>query len=186
MPIFRKCGLFVLIGGLTACAVDPVPYDRPQPQTEAEIAFMKTALDDIQKRSFSENREYCGYLMLEPDGRFSLSGMKKGRKSSCVPKDPKSSGEVVASFHTHGAYSSDHDSEYPSPDDIFADIEEGNDGYVATPGGRLWYIDGAIGTAKLLCGADCVISDAAYQPDENPPKIGRIYTLGDLEALAEE
>jgi hypothetical protein len=35
---------------------------------------------------------------------------------------------------------------------MLGDMEEGVNGYVATPGGRFWYIDGDRGVATQICG----------------------------------
>jgi hypothetical protein len=40
----------------------------------------------------------------------------------------------------------------------------GTDGYVSTPRGRLWHIDGRTGTVTLVCGPGCLPSDRAAPP----------------------
>ncbi|MEP3655453.1 MAG: DUF4329 domain-containing protein [Litorimonas sp.] len=167
----------------SACVIDPVPYERPQPKTEAEVQFIKSVLDGLQTQSFRSAREYCGMLVLDVDGNFNVTEIQKGRASSCKPPPSDESSIEIASFHTHGAFSVDHDSEVPSSDDMEADYLEGNDGYVATPGGRVWYINGANMTAVLICGEGCIQADPNYVSENLPLKIGQPYTIEDLEDL---
>ena len=169
--------------GLSGCVMDPVPYDRPQAQSDEEIIFVKSVLNDLQVKSFDAGLEYCGYLILDAAGDFGITEPRTGREGTCRPKPPKGEEEEIASFHTHGAYSADYDSEYPSLDDIRADALEGNDGYVATPGGRLWYISGLNSTATLLCGEGCITADAGYRPNDNHPEVGRGYSIADLDEI---
>ena len=72
--------------------------------------------------------------------------------------------EAIASYHTHAAYSDDMDSEVPSVDDLEIDFEEGVNGYVATPGGRVWLNLVNEGRTILLCGPGCVYVDPGFRP----------------------
>ena len=47
----------------------------------------------------------------------------------------------------------------PSVDDLEADFDEGIDGYIATPGGRVWLNDVDEEVSFLLCGPGCVHAD---------------------------
>lgn len=156
------------------------PYSRVQVQTPAEIDFVKSALAEIQNLSIEKDREYCGFIGLNEQGDFNLSRPRKGRKDSCVPKEPHESFTILASYHTHGAWSEDFDSEVPSVDDLASDIDEGNDGYILTPGGRLWYNDAKAEVSTLLCGPDCVTSDPDFEEDLKFP-VAQTYTLVALE-----
>jgi hypothetical protein len=121
--------------------------------------------------------------LLSPNGAFSKTEPRRGGEGSCRPNSPQDGYEILASFHTHGAYSAEYDSEYPSLEDVNADMNEGNDGYVATPGGRIWYIDGATGVSSLLCDRGCVRADPNYVTDGIIPEMGRDYSMDDLEEL---
>lgn len=171
--------------GLTGCALDPVVYDRPQPQTEAEIVFIKSVLNNLQLKSFELGREFCGYLLLNSADDFDVTKIEKGKEGTCRADSPEGDDLEIASFHTHGQFSPDYDSEYPSLDDVKADADEGIDGYVATPGGRVWYINGYTATATLLCDEGCIRADPNYVLDGQRPVVGQAYTLEDLENATE-
>jgi hypothetical protein len=127
------------------------------------MAAARAVLMELQPRSFSENREYCGYIGRMPDGTFMATEVTRGRRDSCLSRGDESRFvEVTASFHTHAGFDRDADSEVPSVDDMRGDMEEGVDGYVATPGGRFWYIDGARGVAVLICGLGCIGQDPDF------------------------
>lgn len=154
-------------------------------QSAAEVAFARQVLAGIQGNSFDANREYCGIIGLDADGRLVASRPRKGRTDSCKPRDPRDAVEFIASYHTHGGFDEWADSEVPSTDDVLADMEEGLDGYLATPGGRLWFIDGQQGIARQICGVGCMPSD----PDFEPEVFGLVkqrYTLSDLDRREDE
>ncbi len=130
-------------------------------QGRGELRFAKAVLGQLQQRSFSENREFCGYIGRDADGRWRASLAYRGHQDSCDPRFPEDM-TVVASFHTHGGFMEDASSEVPSVNDMEADEAEGIDGYVATPGGRLWYIDTTEMVASQLCGIGCLVQDPAF------------------------
>ena len=153
---------------LSACALSPLPEptahsDAPAP----DVGFNRSAiafLDAIQPQSITENREYCGYMGIGPDGGFEATKPRRGRARSCpLPKYPVEF-EITASYHTHAAFDHGTDSEVPSTQDITTDIEDQTFGYIATPGGRIWLVDWRDGTARQLCGIGCVTSDPAFVP----------------------
>lgn len=167
---------------LAACAsseVSEASLERAMPQTALEIDFAKTTLEALQSLSFEKNREYCGYIGLDAAETYIATRPKKGRKGSCRPKRTAKDVRVLASYHTHGAFYEDYDSETPSSDDLLADIDEGIDGYVATPGGRVWFLSKDAKTATLLCGEDCITADPNYDPKDRP-NIKPQYTLPEL------
>lgn len=150
-------------------------------QNAAEMAAARAVLLELQPRSFSENREYCGYIGRMPDGTYMATEVTRGRTDSCLSRGDESRFvEVTASFHTHAGFDWDADSEVPSADDVLGDMEEGVDGYVATPGGRFWYIDGAQGVAYQICGLGCLGQDPDFVEGAAGP-IAAEYTLDDLE-----
>lgn len=131
-------------------------------QDTAESALARQVLSAIQPRSIAENREYCGYIGLDDAGRLVASAATPGNEASCLADDPTNIAIITASWHTHAAYSPDYDSEIPSGDDIEGDEAEGIDGYVATPGGRFWYIDTTDDVLSQLCGIGCLPSDPRF------------------------
>lgn len=184
---FRLMTAVLICAGFTGCQsvdIEPVEFQRAQERTETETVFAKTALNKLQAKSISKNREYCGYIGLDVAGNFIATKPRKGRKSSCLAYSVSDDFRILASYHTHGAYSENYESELPSSDDLIADIDEGLDGYVATPGGRVWFNDARSETTALLCSAACVAADPNFDADDIPD-IKRSYTLDELLALEE-
>jgi len=149
-------------------------------QSQAEIDFAKRLLDSLQKASIEQNREFCGIIGITDEGELIASTPRRGSIASCEPRDPRGIDEAIASFHTHAGFDDTYDSEVPSADDIIGDMEDGLDGYVATPGGRLWFIDGQSGTARQICGLNCLTQDPDFEPEVYGP-IKQSYTLGEIE-----
>lgn len=156
---------------LAACIQDPDPSamtERLAVRTDAEIAFVTQVLNDLQPKSIAQHREYCGLIGIAPDGTFVATRPRRGRMASCLPPDPRwVPMRVIASYHTHGAADPDYYSEIPSFDDMRTDIADNTDGYVATPGGRLWYVDTRARVANQLCGLGCLVSDPNHVEDPN-------------------
>ena len=172
---------------LPACVAEDVSTiqmdPRPAPQSAAEVAFVTQLFNDIQPTSIAEGREYCGLLGLDAGGALVATEPRRGRASSCLPPDPRNVDFIVlASYHTHGAYNPEYLTELPSFEDMATDIEDNTDGYVATPGGRLWYVNARAQVAQQLCGRACLVSDVGYVPDPNFP-VRTTYTLNDLRAF---
>lgn len=167
---------------LSACAEDPataVVPPRPQAQSLAELAFARATLNSIQGPSIARNREYCGFIGVDAFGRFTATDPVQGRESRCVARLPRGDLTVLASYHSHAAYAEDFDSEVPSYQDLASDITAEIDGYVATPGGRMWYLDANLKEARLVCGPNCLIADPDYRPRAVDPLRSR-YSLQDL------
>ena len=161
--------------GLSEAEVAP----RPQPLSTIEINFSKSVLDKLQLQSFADNREYCGYVAVSPDGSFAASSPRRGGRNGCVPRLGATQGAVLASYHTHGAASDIYDTEYPSFEDLYQDIIGGVDGYIATPGGRVWYNNARLRRTILLCGAGCITADPRHR-DTDPPTVGVSYSIDEL------
>ena len=143
--------------------------------------LMLAHFDKIQPKSIAENREYCGLVGFDSPGELRVTSARAGTADSCDPGEAPGDWEVIASYHTHGAFLDDADSEVPSVDDLLGDIEEDIDGYVATPGGRVWLNVAAEKLTFQLCGRGCVRSDPkARQCKSFTPEIE--YTLKDLRA----
>lgn len=167
------CALALLTGIVPVVALAQVPAERDA---------ARAVLLELQPRSFTENREYCGYIGRMPDGTYMATEVTRGRSYSCLSRGDESRFvEVTASFHTHAAFEWDADSEVPSVDDVLGDMEEGVDGYVATPGGRFWYINGERGVAYQICGLGCLGQDPDFVEGAAGP-IATEYTLDELRA----
>ena len=166
---------------LTSCMTydEPLETSRPALQIAAEIEFAKQTLNTLQAQSIEKNREYCGYIGLNPAGDFIATTPRKGRKESCAPDVPDDDLRVLASYHTHGAYSDKFDSEIPSYNDLESDIKDGVDGYLSTPGGRFWFSNAQTKRVEIICGEGCLHKDLNYQV-ENELNIQKSYTLTEL------
>ena len=153
---------------------------RALPQNEAEIAFVSSLFNDIQTRSIAEDREYCGLIGVDETGTYVATAPRRGRTATCLPPSPGAADFVVlASYHTHGSSNLEYFTEVPSFDDMRTDIEDGTDGYIATPGGRLWYVDARGRIARQICGLNCIVPDPNHL--EDPEYFVREgYTLDDL------
>lgn len=150
-------------------------------QDAQQMAAARSILADLQARSIRENREYCGLLLRSPDGRLISTKAFRGRKAQCTVRRIPNKGVVVASYHTHGSFLEGYDNEVPSLLDLQVEIEWGIDGYVSTPGGRFWHVDGRNGTIRMICGPRCMPSDSRYRDQSR--SFGKIRPNYDYDAL---
>jgi len=155
---------------LAFCFLAVLPNLTPA-QDGAELQLAKSVLAEAQVLSFRNNREYCGYIVLDENNQMRATKLTKGRKASCLADDFPEDWTPIASFHTHGAHVDGESFETPSYSDAEGDEGEGVDGYVATPGGRLWYIDSQDRQIGLICGLNCLPADPRFdeRPDDSPP-----------------
>lgn len=178
----------ILAAGLAVSLTGLGPGSRPLLADPAgpparEVAAVKAQLAHLQRRSFETGYEYCGYLGRTPDGRLRFTKIRRGDFTGCTPRwPPGDEMEPVASIHTHGAYDHEVPAEFPTVIDMDSDRREGVDGYIATPGGRLWFIDGQARTARQLCGLGCLPQDPDFSPGDDGV-IARNYTRAELSAL---
>lgn len=180
--LFQRLAAAFAIAALAGCGPSPekiVVAPRDIPQTPAELNTVRTVFDAIQPRSVETNLEYCGYIVRDDTGRISATPARRGGAASCTPRWPDGRVDVLASYHTHGAFNPEYDSEIPSYEDMASDILEAVDGYVATPSGRVWHIDAARKETQLICGPRCVASDPTYIPGSDDIAKDR-YTLDEL------
>ncbi len=134
------------------------------------VATARSALSDLQTPSFREGREFCGVIGRLRDGSLAITRGSGGRVDSCTPRGYGAMSEVVATFHTHGSYAPEFDNEVPSLTDLLVVMAERVDGFVSTPGGRFWYVDGIRGEIRLICGPGCLPQDPRYVDDEEIPE----------------
>lgn len=145
---------------------------------EAELAFARSILNDLQGSSFRENVEYCGYIGLDEVGGLVATIPTRGGADWCEMDIPEHF-EIVASYHTHAGYDPNSWSEIPSGGDMESDEDLGIDGYISTPGGRLWYIDTTDMIAFQICGIGCLQFDPSFQPAPED-NIQQSYTYDEL------
>ena len=137
-------------------------WSQSAPTAADELAYVTKVFEKIQPRSFAMNRELCGYLGKDASGRFVTTRIATGSEDGCtLPYWPEKF-DVLASFHTHSTYSPDYNSEFPSSIDMESDEASGIDGWIATPGGRIWYVDSSEMVAYQVCGESCVPQDPNY------------------------
>lgn len=157
------------------------PEDFEVTVTPAEVqAYARTQLSGLQERSFAGDVELCGIIFEDSEGELGTTGLLEGERASCdIAYFDEPGMAPVASFHTHGAYGDEYDSEVPSVLDMESDISSRMDGYISTPGGRFWRIDWQSRTAEQICGEGCLAQDpdyqacAAFEPDAE-------YTISSL------
>ena len=131
-------------------------------QSIDEEALIRATFAELNPISIAENVEFCGYLGFTAEGELAVSEPTRGDESSCLSDDPENLELIVASYHTHAGFSTDYNSELPSGTDMEGDEEEGIDGWVATPGGRLWYIDTTDMVTWQVCGIGCLPADENF------------------------
>jgi hypothetical protein len=164
--IIRYIFLGLLLIIQAACATQPSApmYTTGRSPAQAD-QFAITFLNTLQARSFREKRELCGYFVQLSDGRIMATPPVPGDLASCEQAVPEAGQGVFASYHTHGAYDANYDNEVPSVTDLRADFEFGLNGYVSTPGGRVWRITYETRGAHQVCGQGCVLVDPNYRAD---------------------
>ncbi|WP_186827117.1 DUF4329 domain-containing protein [Shimia ponticola] len=148
-------------------------------QSAEEIAIARATLGALQGPSFEENREYCGYLAYDADENLVATPASTGDRDSCAYDGPEDGYVMVLSYHTHAAFDPDYASEVPSVSDIETDEDEGIDGFVATPGGRLWYVDTTDMIVRQICGLGCLAQDPDFIEGADG-EIAISYTYQDL------
>ena len=137
-------------------------------QDTEEVALIKATFDAVQAASIAQNVEFCGYVGFDAAGKLVATPATRGDEGSCLSDDPVGLEVITASYHSHGAHSADYFNEVPSGADMEGDADEGIDGYVATPAGRLSYIDSVDMVASQLCGVGCLRADPAFDPADDP------------------
>jgi hypothetical protein len=138
------------------------------PNTAAINAFAIDVLASVQSASIAQSREYCGYIFVDNSGRLQATAPAAGTFRVCELPEPRFGQGIVASYHTHGSYSSLYASEVPSLADLQSDFNYGIDGYVATPGGRVWHNSANQTSTRQLCSLGCLASDRQFDPQGEP------------------
>ncbi len=163
---YAACGIawvVVVFGTATDTFRGPYAVREPTASQEQLDSLAKSTLANLQRRSFEEKRELCGLMLEDEDGQLSVSDIFEGDAATCSfqwVSNPEKF--AVASFHTHGSYNDEYDSEVPSTIDLEGDIADRIDGYVSTPGGRMWHIDWQEEATEMICGESCLPADPDY------------------------
>ncbi len=133
---------------------------------------------DLQLLSFDRRKEYCGFVGYDAETHLTATEPLPGDHDSC-PLDWPRNMDVIASYHTHGAFHFAYHNELPSDIDMLTGQSLGVDGWIATPGGRLWYINSERMIAKQVCGIGCLpVAPNFYKSQAGD--IAKIYTHEEL------
>lgn len=150
--------------------------------TDKLTSYARDVLEDIQSRSIAKNQEYCGVIFEDEDGNLKTSTIYEGDRAACVLDWGVPLGNhVVASFHSHAAHDEDFDSEVPSVEDLASDFDARIDGFVSTPGGRIWHVQWREEEAVQMCGEGCLEQDPNYLR-AGSERVPRRFSLEDLQA----
>lgn len=160
------------------CVIAAAPASPLAAQSWEEVDFIKGVFEELSPVSFAKRREYCGFIGYDAFDVLVASPAQGGTHSTCGllwPTDIR----VVASYHTHGAFDMGYINELPSEADMLSDQALGVDGWIATPGGRLWHVDSTRMIARQVCGVNCLpVAPGFYKSHSGP--VAKIYTLDDL------
>ena len=154
--------IFVLAGFVWMAAIAAVPSASAQKigsgfeRYAAEHRFATELLQKLNARSVDLNLEYCGFFYYDASGALQATKPEKGGTHSCLPVFPEEISFVFATYHTHAAYDPNSLNEYPSMQDMEGDFSNLQNGYLATPGGRLWFTDVQKRISRQLCGYRCL------------------------------
>jgi len=159
-------------------ALAPIPATA---QSQQETNFVLGLMESMNALSVRFNREVCGYVLRHPNGAYSSTKVSWGAQASCASLPVVDGMEVVSSWHTHAAWDPSYDGEVPSIQDVEGDMNMGVNGWVGTPGGRLWFVDGQTGMIRQACGRGCLPIDETFGAEDFGP-VGETYTLDGLYA----
>ncbi|MEL7445283.1 MAG: DUF4329 domain-containing protein [Pseudomonadota bacterium] len=183
--ILGLCALLWVVLVLRAGMSTKEPEDFVTTVSQGEVqTFAREQLAALQQRSFSEDIELCGVIFEDSDGALGSTTILPGDRASCDIRFFDEPGMApVASFHTHGAYGPEFDSEVPSLLDLQSDIASRMDGYVSTPGGRFWRVDWQSEEVVQICGEGCLPQDPTYRPCAGDRVVGQ-FSIHELEKRA--
>ena len=148
-------------------------------QDAAEMEFVQALMVSMNRLSIRFNREVCGFILQDADGTFTSTKASWGGEASCATLPIEPGVRPISSWHTHAAWGLGYDGEVPSIQDVEGDMRFGVNGWVGTPGGRLWYVDGTTGSMTQACGRDCVPTDPDFFPEEHGP-VAETYSLDEV------
>ncbi|NKX43134.1 DUF4329 domain-containing protein [Roseicyclus persicicus] len=169
---------------LLAAALAALALALPGPapaQSAQETAYVMGLMESMNALSVRFNREVCGYILRHPNGAYSSTKVSWGGHASCASLPVTDGMDVVSSWHTHAAWAEEYDNEVPSIQDVEGDMRMGVNGWVGTPGGRLWFVDGRTGFMRQVCGPGCLPEDPNSVEGSQGP-VGESYSLDALYA----
>ncbi len=177
-PPFRV----MLALSVTAAAVGTFPRSAlSQPTQMSEAQFAADTLARLQATSFADGVEYCGFVGIDRAASLVATPAVRGTHAGCtLPLYPAAT-QITASYHTNAGYDVAYNSEIPSALDMDTDRLNHTNGYVATPGGRLWFIDTARATTCQLCATPCLPRDLRHREPQTP--VALAYSCADLVKL---
>ena len=150
-------------------------------QSPEETEFVTALLRGLNPLSIEFNREVCGYVLRGASGALESTKVSWGTLDICASLPIPPGAQVLSSWHTHAAWAEGYDGEVPSIRDVEGDMYQSINGWVSTPGGRLWFVNGQTGHIHQICGRDCLPSDPNFFPEEHGP-VGKAYSLDGLYA----
>lgn len=150
-------------------------------QSNEEAELVLAMFRAMNPQSITYDREVCGYIVRNPAGRLEVSKASWGGVASCGTMPVPAGYQIVSSWHTHAAWAQGYDNEVPSTVDVEGDLAQHIDGWLATPGGRVWFINGQTGEMHQYCGPECMPSDPNSRLDSRGP-VDRRYSLAELRA----
>lgn len=150
-----------------------------QAQSQEETEFVTALFMNMNRLSIEYNREVCGFIVINPQGEMESTKASWGTNASCASLPIEPGYRPISSWHTHAAWGEGYDGEVPSTVDVEGDMRMGVNGWVATPGGRLWFIDGRTGNMHQVCGRECLPTDPNFFPEEHGP-VQKSYSLDAL------
>jgi hypothetical protein len=167
---------------LAAAMALPLVVTTPHPataQSAEETEFMMGLMESMNQLSLRFNREVCGFVLVDGQGNYSSTKVSWGGHASCASLPLEEGTRAVSSWHTHAAWAREYDNEVPSIQDVEGDMRMGVNGWVGTPGGRLWFVDGQSGIMRQVCGPDCLPTDpnSVHEVNDAP---SQTYTLDGL------
>lgn len=172
----RSLTALLLAAALSVAAPSPLAA-----QSAGETAYVQALMRAMNQLSVRFNREVCGFVLRDPDGSYSSTKVSWGGGASCASLPLQPGVTPVSSWHTHAAWARGYDGEVPSIQDVEGDMRLGVNGWVATPGGRLWFVDGRTGTVRQICGRGCLPVDPGFVPEEHGP-VPEAFSLDSLYA----
>ena len=167
----------------TATAAAPVSPPANRPGDAQAAQFARAFLNAIQPESVARRAELCGYFYVDAAGNIAATEPRIGTFAGCEMPIPRQSQNIFASYHTHSAFARGYDNEVPSAQDLMSDFEFHIDGYVSTPGGRVWHVDYSSQETRQVCGLSCVYMDPGFRP-VGEAQIRASYTVPALQQRA--
>jgi hypothetical protein len=150
-------------------ALAPLLAAPAKAQSADETAFVMALMRAMNQLSVRFDREVCGFVLRDARGVYSSTKVSWGGPASCASLPLLPGVTAVSSWHTHAAWAPGYDGEVPSTQDVEGDMRMGTNGWVATPGGRLWFVEGATGDLRQVCGRGCLPVDPGFVPEEHGP-----------------